>query len=86
MRGNRRVGTRPELLLQSELGRRGLRYTANVERLPGKPDLVIETAKVAVFCDGDFWQRPKLGTPACSTRPARQFKLLDRQDRSQPSP
>jgi DNA mismatch endonuclease, patch repair protein len=55
MRGNRRTGTRPELLLQSELDRRGLRYAANVERLPGKPDLVIETAKVAVFCDGDFW-------------------------------
>jgi DNA mismatch endonuclease (patch repair protein) len=23
--------------------------------LPGKPDIVIGKAKVAIFCDGDFW-------------------------------
>jgi DNA mismatch endonuclease (patch repair protein) len=55
MRGNRRTGTRPEVLLQSELRRRGLRYRTNVERLPGRPDLVFTDARVAVFCDGDFW-------------------------------
>jgi DNA mismatch endonuclease (patch repair protein) len=26
-----------------------------VETLPGKPDIVFIRAKVAIFCDGDFW-------------------------------
>src|SRR3954470_3568000 len=55
MRGNRRVGTRPEVLLQTELKRRGMRYSTNVDRLPGRPDLVFRSARVVVFCDGDFW-------------------------------
>lgn len=33
----------------------GLRYRKNVVSLPGKPDIVFERAKVAIFCDGDFW-------------------------------
>jgi DNA mismatch endonuclease (patch repair protein) len=26
-----------------------------VKNLPGKPDIVFTRAKIAVFCDGDFW-------------------------------
>jgi DNA mismatch endonuclease (patch repair protein) len=33
----------------------GLRYRKNCGELPGKPDLVFFRARVAVFCDGDFW-------------------------------
>jgi DNA mismatch endonuclease (patch repair protein) len=33
----------------------GLRYRKNVQDMPGKPDLIFVKAKVAVFCDGDFW-------------------------------
>jgi DNA mismatch endonuclease (patch repair protein) len=33
----------------------GLRFRKNVATLPGKPDIVFPSAKVAVFCDGDFW-------------------------------
>ena len=33
----------------------GLRYRKNVRSLPGKPDIVFKRARVAVFCDGDFW-------------------------------
>lgn len=47
--------TRPEKALRRELWRRGLRYRKNVKKLPGKPDLVFTKAKIAVFCDGDFW-------------------------------
>ena len=32
-----------------------MRYRKNVETLPGKPDIVFVRARVAVFCDGDFW-------------------------------
>lgn len=46
--------TGPELLLRSELHRRGLRYRLR-SKLPGKPDLVFSQAKVAVFVDGDMW-------------------------------
>lgn len=52
---SRKTGTRHELLLRRELWQRGLRYRKNVASLPGKPDLVFLGARVAVFCDGDFW-------------------------------
>lgn len=48
-------GTRPELALRRELWRRGLRYRKNDKRLPGKPDIVFSRARLAIFCDGDFW-------------------------------
>lgn len=47
--------TRPEKALRKELWKRGLRYRKNVSTLPGKPDLVFIKAKIAIFCDGDFW-------------------------------
>ncbi len=49
------TGTVHEKLLQRELRRLGLRFRRNVRTLPGKPDVVFADAKVAVFCDGDFW-------------------------------
>lgn len=52
---NRRVDTLHEVLLRSHLWRLGLRFRKNVTTLPGKPDIVFPGAKVAVFCDGDFW-------------------------------
>ena len=48
-------GTRSEKLLRSQLWVAGYRFRANVASLPGKPDIVFSRAKVAVFCDGDFW-------------------------------
>ena len=47
--------TKPEKTLRSAVWRRGLRFRKNDPRLPGKPDLVFASAKVAVFVDGDFW-------------------------------
>jgi DNA mismatch endonuclease (patch repair protein) len=52
---NRSSGTKHECLLRSLLWNRGLRYRKNVRTLPGKPDIVFASARVAVFCDGDFW-------------------------------
>jgi DNA mismatch endonuclease Vsr len=54
-RANRHADTGHELLLRRELWRLGLRYRKNVKGLPGKPDLVFGSARIAVFCDGDFW-------------------------------
>jgi DNA mismatch endonuclease (patch repair protein) len=54
-RMNRSADTKHELLLRSELWRRGLRFQKNRADLPGKPDIVFPSVSVAVFCDGDFW-------------------------------
>lgn len=48
-------GTDLEVLVGSELRKRGLRFRKNVKTLPGKPDIVFMDAKIAVFIDGDFW-------------------------------
>ena len=47
--------TKPELLLRRALWSKGYRYRVHYKGLPGKPDVVFTKAKVAVFCDGDFW-------------------------------
>jgi DNA mismatch endonuclease (patch repair protein) len=54
-RMNRSADTAHEKLLRGTLWRRGLRFRKNVPSLPGKPDIVFAGARVAVFCDGDFW-------------------------------
>jgi len=50
-----KAGTRCELLLRKALWAKGCRYRKNVKHLPGCPDLVFLSARVALFCDGDFW-------------------------------
>jgi DNA mismatch endonuclease (patch repair protein) len=52
---NRSGDTKAEVTLRKELWRLGLRYRLHASDLPGKPDIVFRRARVAVFCDGDFW-------------------------------
>ncbi len=52
---NRSKNTRAELVLRSQIWKLGLRYRLHDPDLPGKPDLVFASAKVVLFCDGDFW-------------------------------
>lgn len=47
--------TKPEMLLRKELHSRGFRYRVNYKALPGKPDVAVTKARLAVFVDGDFW-------------------------------
>ncbi len=54
MRRVRGRGTSCEVLLRRALHRRGLRYSLR-KRLPGTPDIVLVSARVAVFVDGCFW-------------------------------
>jgi DNA mismatch endonuclease (patch repair protein) len=51
----RSVNTNAELLLRSALHRRGYRFRLHASALPGKPDIVFPSKRVAVFIDGDFW-------------------------------
>ena len=54
-RANIRGNTSPERILRTALHRLGGRYRLEARDLPGKPDLIFRKARVAVFCDGDFW-------------------------------
>lgn len=45
-----------EIMVRSALHRGGFRFRKNVRGLPGTPDIVFHSAKVAVFVDGDFWR------------------------------
>lgn len=54
-RRNRSRDTKPEKLLRSSLWILGARYRLHFTGLPGRPDIVFARARVAVFCDGDFW-------------------------------
>lgn len=51
----RSTENRTEVALRSALHRAGLRFRKYAADLPGKPDIVFRSARVAVFVDGDFW-------------------------------
>ena len=55
MRSNKCRDTKPELLLRSELWKRGLRYRKNYKKIVGKPDIVFVGKKIAIFVDGKMW-------------------------------
>lgn len=52
---SRQKDTKPEQFLRRALWKAGLRYRKNDKKLPGKPDIVFKAARIAIFCDGDFW-------------------------------
>ncbi len=53
--------TGPELRLRRALWKRGWRYRLKT-KLPGKPDMVFVSQRVAIFVDGCFWHGcPKHG-------------------------
>ena len=47
--------TKPELLVRSELHKQGLRYRLHRKNLPGKPDIVFVSKRLAIFVHGCFW-------------------------------
>ena len=49
--------TKPELAIRKILFSKGLRYRLHVKNLPGKPDIVFCSSKVAVFVNGCFWHQ-----------------------------
>ena len=44
-----------ELKLRKKLWNKGYRYRKNVNKLPGKPDIVLSKYKIAIFCDSEFF-------------------------------
>lgn len=44
-----------ERMVFRALRQRGLRFSRHVKTLPGRPDIVFRSKRIAVFIDGDFW-------------------------------
>ena len=55
MAGIKGKNTKPELLLRSELHRRGFRFRLHRRDLPGRPDLVFPKRDAVIFVHGCFW-------------------------------
>jgi DNA (cytosine-5)-methyltransferase 1 len=55
MRRVRSTGTTPERDFAQALRKAGLRFRQQEAKLPGKPDLVFQSGRLALFVDGDFW-------------------------------
>ncbi len=49
--------TKPEMAVRRYLHARGLRFRLHRRGLPGKPDLVFPSRRVAVFVHGCFWHQ-----------------------------
>ncbi len=56
MRRMPRKESGPELQLRRAMHRLGLRFRTQAP-LPGRPDIVLTRAKIAIFVDGCFWHR-----------------------------
>lgn len=55
--------TTSEMALRRELHKRGLRFRVQIRTLPGRPDIALTRARIAIFVDGCFWHRcPTHGT------------------------
>jgi DNA mismatch endonuclease (patch repair protein) len=59
--------TTPERYLHALLEAAGLSFSSHDPDLPGRPDFVFRTARVAVFVDADFWHvgASPYGRPSC---------------------
>lgn len=49
------TGTTPEIIFRKALWAKGFRYSICSSKLPGKPDVVLPSKRVAIFIDGDLW-------------------------------
>jgi DNA mismatch endonuclease (patch repair protein) len=49
--------TKPEMRVRRAVHAAGLRYRLHSKDLPGKPDLVLRSRRVAIFVHGCFWHR-----------------------------
>ena len=47
--------TAPELAVRGTLRKLGYKYGLHARNLPGKPDVIIHSKKLAIFVNGCFW-------------------------------
>jgi DNA mismatch endonuclease, patch repair protein len=51
----RSKNTKPERILRSALHKQGYRFRIHKNDLPGKPDIVFPTKRIAIYVHGCFW-------------------------------
>ena len=61
MKAVKSADTTPELVLRRGVSASGFRYRLHYDKLPGKPDMVFVSARVAVFVDGDYYFSADVG-------------------------
>ena len=71
MRAVRSRDTGPEMAVRRFLHAAGLRYRLHDRRLPGKPDLVFPSRRIALFVHGCFWHQH----PGCAASGRPQSRL-----------
>jgi DNA mismatch endonuclease (patch repair protein) len=49
--------TKPELKVRKALHAAGLRFRLQANDLPGRPDIVFRSRRIAIFVHGCFWHR-----------------------------
>jgi DNA mismatch endonuclease (patch repair protein) len=49
--------TKPEMQVRRALHAAGFRYRLHAKDLPGRPDIVFRSRKIAIFVHGCFWHR-----------------------------
>ncbi|WCM26323.1 very short patch repair endonuclease [Sphingomonas sp. QA11] len=49
--------TKPEMRVRRALHAAGVRYRLHAKDLPGRPDIVLPSRRVAIFVHGCFWHR-----------------------------
>ncbi len=73
-----RIGSRdtgPERRIRSLLHRLGFRFSLRTTGLPGKPDIVLSSRKIAVFVHGCFWHHHRNCSNAVIPKTRRTFWL-----------
>jgi DNA (cytosine-5)-methyltransferase 1 len=55
MRKVHSTDTAPEVKFRKLLWAKGYRYSLHKKNLPGKPDIVLSSQRIAIFIDGEFW-------------------------------
>lgn len=64
MRRVRSKNTSPEWVVRRLVHRLGVRYRLHARDIPGRPDLVVRSRKLAIFVHGCFWHQHD--DPACA--------------------
>jgi DNA mismatch endonuclease, patch repair protein len=49
--------TKPEMIVRSLLHRMGCRFRIHMQKLPGKPDIVLPKYRTVIFVHGCYWHR-----------------------------
>ena len=65
--------TSPELRVRSAIHRRGFRFRLHSGQLPGTPDIVFPSRRIAIFVHGCFWHRHRDCSKASTPRTRRGF-------------